>query len=193
MRYRYTLLICTLSVAALAACASSPPSRYYALNSVAIDPVQNVANSERVIAVGPIDLPEYLNRPQIVTRRTGNELSLDELNRWAEPLRQAFQTVLCVDLRAALGLGDVHAYPIPVNVAVTHRVTGRVHRFEPDASGYAVLLIEWRLLSADGKPLRAAQLKEYRAASENGLDYNAVAAAMSQTIAQLAKDIATAL
>jgi uncharacterized lipoprotein YmbA len=193
MRYHDLHIMVAAAVASLAACVSSPPARYYALTPVPPPATSAPGRPAATVAVGPIELPQYLNRPQIVTRKAGNELALDELNRWAEPVAAGFLSVLCVDLRAELGSADIHAYPVPASVAVTHRLTARVERFEPDASGNAVLVIDWRLLDGDGRPLRPPQHGNYRAAIARGTGYDAVAAALSDTIAQLAKDLAAAL
>jgi uncharacterized lipoprotein YmbA len=61
----------------LAGCASTAPTRYYNLNSLissgtemkAVSTDQNIA-----IGVGPIEIPDYLDRPHIVTRTGRNEI-----------------------------------------------------------------------------------------------------------------------
>ena len=41
-----------------------------------------------VIGLGPIRIPEYLNRPQMVMAVNDNQFLLDEDHRWAERLDQ---------------------------------------------------------------------------------------------------------
>ena len=59
--------------AAAAGCATSPPSRFYLLTPIAQEGSASGASTtdQRIaIGVGPVDLPDYLNRPQIVTRES---------------------------------------------------------------------------------------------------------------------------
>ena len=51
-----------------------------------------------VIGVGPITVPKYLDRPQIVTRSGRNQLALGEFDRWAEPLQDNVLRVLAENL-----------------------------------------------------------------------------------------------
>ena len=69
------LIALGLFVVILAGCASSPSSKFYQLNplqnriSITPDasPVQN-----QIIAIGLVRIPNYLDRPQIVTRAGKN-------------------------------------------------------------------------------------------------------------------------
>ena len=75
------------------------------------------------IGVGPVQMPEYLNRPQIVSRKSTIELFLDEFNKWAEPLEDNFTRVLAENLANILRTDPVVIFPsrgsIPVDYIVT--------------------------------------------------------------------------
>src|SRR6266540_6222252 len=83
----------------LGACASTP-SRFYILNTLPVSEMTPATAAERgpVIGVGPITLPKYLDRPQIVTRASRNQLTLGEFDRWAESLQENFSSVLVENL-----------------------------------------------------------------------------------------------
>src|SRR5512137_2064475 len=89
----------------LAGCAGSPSSKFYQLNAL-----QNMTSitpdvsreQHQAIAIGPVRIPDYLDRPQIVTRAGKNELNLSEFHRWAGSLESDVTRVLVEDLSSFL-------------------------------------------------------------------------------------------
>ena len=73
------------------------------------------------IGVFPVAMPDYLDRPQVVTRVSENEIKLDEFNRWAEPLKENFYTVLVENLSTLLSNEKIiktsHNLGTPLGVA----------------------------------------------------------------------------
>ena len=90
----------------LAACAATRPTAFYTLSSDAT-PKQPRSTKGMVIGLGPVSLPAYLDRPDIVTREGMNEMRLAEFNRWAEPLEPLLARIMAQDLYALL---DAQAY-----------------------------------------------------------------------------------
>jgi hypothetical protein len=91
----------------LAACATgtSAPSRFYVLAPLeAPEAEPQLAPGERCLAIGigPVEIPAYLDRPQIVTRLSNNELNLAEFDKWAEPLRDNLIRVLAENISSLL-------------------------------------------------------------------------------------------
>jgi uncharacterized lipoprotein YmbA len=90
----------------LVACAgNNSPSTFYVLRSMESpqESLSTEAGGQHVsILVGPISLPGYLDRNQMVTVAGKNEMALDEFNRWAESLRDGFYRVLLEDLSLLL-------------------------------------------------------------------------------------------
>jgi uncharacterized protein len=96
--------ICLLLIL-LVGCASSPPSRFYLMSPLSNESSksQHSADAECVsIAIGYVRLPEYANRPQIVTRTSQNELSRSQFDLWAEPLQDTFARVMAENLTQLL-------------------------------------------------------------------------------------------
>src|SRR5262245_34057041 len=83
-------------------CASSPPSKFYALSSLPSTPAAGAATEGTVVAVAPVTIPLYLDRPQIVTRASENELRLSEYDRWAGSLREDLTTIMTENLAELL-------------------------------------------------------------------------------------------
>ncbi len=179
---------------ALAGCGGNAPSRYYFLSALpeAGGP-RSASTPERGVAVGigPVRLPDYLNRPQIVTRTGPNEFHLAEFNQWGGPLEGEFSRVLAENLSVLLPGHRVAIFPWNMPYPAQYRVQVTVVRFEADPSGEVGLVARWSIAGKDGKMLRAVQSSLREAAGRQ--DYDATVAAMSRALAGLSREIASAL
>ncbi len=162
------------------ACASSPPIRFYNLESLP----GPQAEKKRVysIGVGPIEFPETLRRPQIVTRTAGSELKFAEFDRWSEPVAGAFLSVLVINLDQLLQGATVIQFPYDPLLQPDYRMLGRVSRFDTDKTGEAVLNVQWRVIDADGKVLVQVRRDEYRAQVDNPENYDSIVSALNATV-----------
>src|SRR6266498_1510380 len=79
----------------LGGCLGTPPTRFYLLPALT-DVSSPAAMGERTltIGVGPVTLPPYLDRLQIVTRASQAQLHLAEFDQWAASLQDTVARVL---------------------------------------------------------------------------------------------------
>lgn len=141
------------------------------------------------VALGPISFPEYLDRSEIVTRVGPNRLALSELHHWAEPLRENFVRVLTDNLNSRLCGGAIVVALQRKSPPSDYRLRVDVRRFEPLERERALLTASWAFLDSEsGKTLRTRRA-EY-APPVNGMDHQAVVAAMSKALVSLSRDIA---
>jgi hypothetical protein len=137
----------------LAGCAQVQPTRFYTLSSVLAAPgeVTSTPTQELAIAVGQVVLPEYLNRPQLVTRDGSNRVALSDFDNWVEPLQGLFARTLAENLSILLGTDNVLTLPQRRAVRFDYQIEVDVARFDVDASGNAVLDARWWVLGARGE------------------------------------------
>jgi len=83
-------------------CSSSPPSTYYALSPLPQPAGNHTSPGRWTIALGPVSLPEVLERPQLIMRGGSPEVRLAERHRWAAPLRGEVARVIGANLAALL-------------------------------------------------------------------------------------------
>ncbi len=176
---------------ALAGCAGSEPVRYYVLSAVPVA-VQTgpggAVGQDTAVGVGPVELPEYLDRPQIVTRTSRNELSMADFDRWAESLKDNTLRVLAENLAALLPSQRVTVYPWKRATPVDYQVTVQVSRFDRLENGESVLAARWRVLDGGGREL-LSRMSTYRE-TPAGPDYAATVAAMNQNLEAFSRDVA---
>ena len=72
-------VLLTLAMLALSACGTSPKPNFYTLES---DPTaaSNVAGAAFIVALGPVMVPDVVDRPQIVTRNGSNQITINEFD-----------------------------------------------------------------------------------------------------------------
>ena len=94
----------------------SRPVQFYMLNAdYGVDDIVKayVASQGPVIGLGPIRIPEYLNRPQMIVAIADNQYRLSEDHRWAEPLDQNISLALFKALPLQLGTCLLYTSPSP--------------------------------------------------------------------------------
>ena len=141
------------------------------------------------LGVGPVRLPGYLDRREIVMRATQNRFDLSENDRWAEPLDENLTRVLAQNLSILLRTDRIVVYPWPIDKKPDYRVEIQVLHFEPNSAGEAQLSARWSVIDETGK--EAPNLKESRLtrpAMEKSTDGSV--AALSETVADLSREIA---
>jgi uncharacterized lipoprotein YmbA len=185
-RYRVALVTVAL---ALAGCAGSPPSSFYTLSATAVATAPASAPSYGV-SVGPVILPDTVDRPQLVLQLSANQIAIDEFHRWAEPLASGLAQAVAEDLRRLLGTGQVVAAPAATGKTPEYRVTLNVLRFESELGDRAAIDVLWTINDASGNALRSGRT---RVSEPAGSGYDALVAAHSKALARLAEDVAAAL
>ena len=190
-----SITLCAVVSLLIAACGSSPPVRYFALSPM--DTVQRQDPDDSVtLGVGPLRLPEYLNRSQMVTRGAGSELEIDEFSRWAEPLTQALHRVVSTDVDNMMNGVMVIAFPweAVVHNDVDYRLLGEVTRFDADRSGRVVLDIQWTIYDASAEVVAVPpHRRSYETRAAKSDDPADVASAMNDALAMFSRDVVSEL
>lgn len=176
-----------------AGCARTAPVIHYQLTAMDGEalPAETGGIGDQVIGIGPVRMPQFLDRPQIVTRPDPNRLHLADRHRWAEPLADTFIRVLRENLSLLLHTERILLHPWSPASPPDYQIIAEVLRFEGDAPGEAYLETVWSIRDREGKIL-LRQRDRYRA-DVPGADYDGTVAAMSETLALFAREIARRL
>jgi uncharacterized protein len=173
----------------------SQPARFYVL-SASPDAETMAAGASGApgptIGVGPVSLPRYLDRPQIVTRTSPYELKLAEFDRWAESLDANFARVVAENLSFLLPTARVAVHPRPRAAEIDYQVIVDVTHFLSQEGGEILLIADWMLFKGEGTQVLATGKSRF-SASASGRDYAGIVGAMSQTVASLSREIGTTL
>ena len=106
------------------------------------------------IAVGPLELPRYLDRPELVTRDGSHRLVVADAHRWGGSLRTDILRVVADDLGRLLGTARVAIYPAEPRFPVAYRILLDVREFEGTPGEGVRLRLRWTVASGvDGRAL----------------------------------------
>ena len=90
-RWSYAVLLMWLS-----ACAS-PREHLYILDNRSADAI-SMSESRATVILGPVSVPQEVDRPQIVVREGPSQIFLNEQQRWAAPLKDSLPRLLATEL-----------------------------------------------------------------------------------------------
>ena len=194
MRYGYLWSSAlALAIVSLIGCASSPSETYYTLSAGAAVNGSTSATSKSAysIAVGPITLPEVVDRPQMVLRAGPNQVSIVELHRWAGQLRNEVSRVIADNLAADLNVKWVAAYPQSAGDHADYHVLVDIQRFDSTMGESVAIDALWTVKRASDGALRTARSTALE--SSSGGTYEAMVAAHSRALATISREIAEAI
>ena len=119
-------LLVALSALVLGCLGRSPSVRHYTMSPRAGQASGAIGGA---VGLGPVSFPRHLERPQIVTRTSGAQLSFDEYNRWAGGFESNVVRVLADDLASRTGtpvVVDRSSSPL----AIAYQVAVDIDEFE---------------------------------------------------------------
>jgi uncharacterized protein len=150
------LALCGVALLVLSGCLGSPPTQWYLvppLTSPDTAPPASVGQRDLTLGVGPVAVPPYLDRPQLVTRTSRAKLVLADLDQWAGPLQDSIARVLAENLSLLIPTERVVLHPWPRTIDPDSQVTVEVWQFERVPGNQVVMVARWSLLDRDGKAL----------------------------------------
>jgi uncharacterized lipoprotein YmbA len=142
------------------------------------------------IGLGPITIPGYLQRPQVVTRVSETELAVSDNDRWAEPLDTCVPSVLAQDLSTDLPGSQIVPFPWPEKGGISYRVSVEFLHLERTVDGKADVEAIWKIRGPGDKLLQSGATT---AKLPGGNDQTSTSAALSEGIGQISREIAQAL
>ena len=184
------LLISVFYVFGLLGCTGSEKSNFYMLGSMDrfSAPILNAESVDISIGIGPLTIPEYLNRPQIVTRSGRYEIDIAEFDRWAESLEDTIPRVLAENLSALLSTNRVYTYPWPKKTPA-YELKIEIINFDGTIPGSVELTARWTLIK-DGMETRINRKKYIDKKPIAGQGYSGMVSAMSLSLYDMSREIA---
>lgn len=175
---------------AVAACVgTTAPSRFYSLQPMG-EPVAKTGKASYSVGIGDVEIPAYLDRPQIVTvKGNGPEQEVSELNRWSEPLEYALQRVIADDIGRYLPQADVKPRN-NLQEKFTYLVMIEIGRFDGNPGGETVLEAWWSIYNQNRTLLKRERAVIREPAAKG---YDGLVMAQSRLAADLAEQIAAAI
>jgi uncharacterized lipoprotein YmbA len=183
---RLSLLV---AIVCLAACGTPPQERFFTLSSDVAPRAAPAAGKPISIVVGPVTVPDAVDRPQLVLRNGANRVDIVEQARWAAPLKNEIPRVVAEELAALIEGATTATYVQRASGEADYRVMIDVQRFDTTPGVGAAVQGLWSV-----RPRNGAAVTGRSAATESaGSDYESLVAAHSRALAKVSGDIAAAI
>ena len=173
---------------------NSPTPRFYALSAVNETQVSKKINiaPDVIIGIGPVKIPEYLDRPQMVTKNKEKMLQFAQFDRWGESLDLGLARLIREDLTVMLPGAKLTLYPWNPSIAVKYQVIVEVVQLDSELDKDMFFVVQWTVIDVQNSKTVIIKRSEFRQPiiPQN---YSGLAKTLSTACASLSSQIAQAL
>ncbi|MDY0268411.1 PqiC family protein [Trichloromonas sp.] len=177
----------------LSACGKTPSARFYTLAALAESAGEKAEPSSRetrrIVAVGPVALPAYLDHLAITTRAGTTVLKRSELDRWGGSLPDDTGRVLIENLERLLPGNRFLVLPWLETATSDYRTQLNITRFDGPTAGPVELHAAWLIFTGnDPAPVASGSATFVEPLAGEG--FAATTEAMSRALLGLSRRIA---
>jgi len=170
---------------------TSPTPRFYALTAINAGKSLNALPGV-IIGVGPVKIPEYEDRPQIVTMDQAKMLQFAQFDRWGESLDLGLARLIREDLTMILPKTKLTLYPWNPLIPVKYQVNIEIVQLNSELDQDMVFVVQWVIIDVEKSKTMIMKRSEFRHAI-NPHSYNGLAQTLSTACVSLSNQIAQAL
>jgi uncharacterized protein len=189
------LVACGVSLAMAGCIGTSRPSRFYTLAPLQAQETPVLTGTKAPLAIGPVEIADYLDRKEIVTRTGKNELVIAEFDRWGGSLEHEITASLVATIADRLASRKISVAPWkPAAMAPAtdaYRATITISRFDGVLGQWVVLHGRWELCMERGAREESLLVKEANVSEKvEGADYESLVAAMQRALVRFGEAVA---
>jgi uncharacterized lipoprotein YmbA len=185
MRGPIAIIGACLAAALLGACGTPAREQFYTLTPLALPAATAAdaadARSRRTVSVGPVRVPEIVDRPQFVVRRGSNRVDVVEQHRWAQSLRAEIARALAIDLGGRLADAYVVTSADQAAQNAAYRIQIDIDQFEAVPGEAVTVQATWSIRPAEGEGRRGGRSVIREPVQGEGYDQLAAAYARALT------------
>lgn len=193
----YSCMRITVIFVALAmfiGCGSTPPTRFYQLHATTDQDFESYrGNGTRtIVGVGPVEIPSYVDRDQMVIRAGEAEVELLEFDRWAEPLSQNLTRVLIENISQFLSDRGATVVRWDDGLSLDYRARIELLQFDFTKTGNVSLVARWILSGKDRQEPLVVKTSRFISVGIPD-DYTSLVSEMSRHVESLSREITNTL
>lgn len=182
-------LIIPLALCMLASGCSSKNSDFYILSAAKFSNIQQHHGCRNNILVERVKLPGYIDKPEIVTRISQNQINQAEFHRWAASLSGNISDVIAQNLSQQLTQDRILTYPRLSTSNINYYLILNVNQFDVDCRGQSILKVTWSIYNQNRK-LIITRNPSYIFYARDPKNYEDITNAMNRNITALSSDLA---
>ena len=152
---RIFILSLFVSISLTACSGGGTPIKYYMIDPVRSTGPSGDSSNQLSIEIMDVNVPQYLERFNLVTRGNENQLFLSEFHQWGDNFRKNLLRTMARNISVKLGTNDIGT---PINRMMSvpdYRIQVHIEQFERNYDGRVVLVGRWqvRKLGPDTVPV----------------------------------------
>lgn len=191
--YSAVVMLFILGLSGCVSVQDSPAVRFYSLKTAGDSAGWKIdVSPDVIIGLNSVRIPEYQNRPQIVTQDKDGMLTFAQFDRWGESLDLAFTRVISENLRVMLSGATIETYPWNAAIPVKYQVLIDVIRLENRLDEDLSFAAQWSVIDAQNRKVLFMKRSEFRQ-QISPHTYRGLAEALGIACASLSKEIAEAI
>lgn len=184
-----------MSAAILAGCsvgAPSTPTHFYVLQNADesfLSSMKIPTSSTLQVGIGPIEIPGYADRAQIVTVAANSKMNIADFEHWAEPIQNNIERILVSNIAGLIS--DKQVYPYPASFQPNRdsiQVSLEIRDMIQTDTGLVRLAVSWNIKRTMDNRLIAREFSSYNKQATYG-DYASYATSLSELFSLLAVDM----
>jgi len=193
----FIFLACAAFMLFLSGCLSvseSPNPRFYMLKPIDASDAgsQFSVPANTIIVIGPVKIPEYQNRPQIVTQDNNKMLTFAQFDRWGEPLDSGIVRLLIEDLSMLLPGAEFERFPCNFAIPINYQVILDVIQLESNLNDGLLFVVQWSIIDSKERHMLFNKRSVFNE-QINPHNYSGLVDALSRSISLLSKEIVQGL
>jgi len=172
--------------------APSTPTQFYALQGAETNFLASMkipTSPSLQVGIGPIDIPGYADRAQIVSVANNSKMKIADFEHWAEPIQNNIGRVLVSNIAGLISNKQVYPYPAsfqpdPDSLQVSMEIMDMIQ----SETGMVRLSVSWNIKTMLNNKLIVRENSSYSKQAVYG-DYTSYASGLSELFALLAVDV----
>lgn len=185
--YKIKLMAALGLLITILGCLRSDPARFYILTSIVRAETDQTAKDRISLGVGPVTIPDYLDRPQIVTRAGLNEIRLAEFDKWAGSFKEAVSQTIAQNLSAMLNTDKIFVFPW--REKPEYQAAVDIIRLDAGPGSNVTLEARWSLWEKEGTKMLMIKTSHITMPM-NGNSYETIVSSESRALEELSREIA---
>jgi len=142
-----------------------------------------------IIGIGPVEIPEYQNRPQIVTRDKDGLLTFAQFERWGESLDSALERLILENLSVMLPQAEFQILPCNFSIPLDYQVIVNILQLESQLDKDISFVAQWTIIDSKTKKMLLTKRSQIYQ-KINPHTYPGLTLALSRVCALLSREIA---
>lgn len=171
----------------------SPTPRFYMLHTKDKAATSQKFNmpQEVIIEVGPVVIPQYLDRPQIVTYDKNKMLVFAQFDRWGELLDEGIERSITENLTLMLPGASIQMFPCNFSIPLSYQLIIDIVKLDCDLDGNLYLVAQWSIINAQNKRMVLTKHSELSLPIDPH-NYSGLVGVLESAVVSLSAEIAQA-